>query len=127
MSTTSLPRMSPQPARAGFCKLGTRRYLVISIVMVAAAIDTAADGRIAAAGVAVGACSAVAQRLAALEGALAGQRLAEAAALVVPAHLRQLTPIDDVRGSADYRRHAALVLVRDVLARLAQQTREEGA
>jgi CO/xanthine dehydrogenase FAD-binding subunit len=126
ITAISVPKRSPT-ARAAFLKLGTRRYLVISIVMVAAATDTAADGSIAAARVAVGACSAIPQRLAALEGALAGQRLAEAPALVAPAHLRQLAPIDDVRGSADYRRHAALVLVRDVLARLAQQAREEGA
>jgi N-methylhydantoinase B len=119
----------PKPgraARAHFLKLGARRYLVISIVMVAAAIDTAPDGRIHAARIAVGACSAVPQRLTALEAALAGHRIVDAPALVAPAHLQQLAPIDDVRGSADYRRHAALVLARDVLARLAPQVAEGG-
>lgn len=117
----------PKPggaARAHFLKLGARRYLVISIVMVAAAIDTAPDGRIHAARIAVGACSAVPQRLTALEAALAGHRIADAPALVAPAHLQHLAPIDDVRGSAGYRRHAALVLARDVLARLALQMAE---
>ena len=33
-------------------------------------------------------------------------------------HLAGLSPIDDVRASADYRRHAALVLVRRLLGRL---------
>ena len=53
--------------RGHFLKLGARKYLVISIVMVAGVIETDAAGRIAAARLAVGACSAVPQRLAALE------------------------------------------------------------
>src|SRR5262249_12973399 len=66
----------PKPrgaARSHFLKLGARKYLVISIVMVAATIEVAADGRVAAAKVAVGACSPVAQRLRMLEMRLAGQ------------------------------------------------------
>jgi N-methylhydantoinase B len=35
---------------------------------------------------------------------------------VQPAHLAHLSPLDDVRGSAPYRRDAALVLVRRALA-----------
>ena len=57
-------------ARSAFLKLGARRYLVISIVMVAATLEIA-DGRIVSARIAVGACSAVAQRLPALEAAVA--------------------------------------------------------
>ena len=44
-------------------KLGARRYLVISIAMVAARVVTADDGTIRKAAIAVGSCSAVAQRL----------------------------------------------------------------
>lgn len=105
------------PARSVFLKLGARRYLVISIVMVAAVADFAADGRIARARVAVGACSPVAHRLPALEAALAGG--VPDPALVQPAHLAPLAPIDDVRGSAEYRRAAALELVRRAVAGLA--------
>jgi CO/xanthine dehydrogenase FAD-binding subunit len=105
------------PARATFEKLGSRRYLVISIAMVAAVAEFAADGRIARARVAVGACSPVAARLPALEAALAG-RFPDAA-LVLPEHLASLTPIDDVRAPADYRRTAALELVRRAVAGLA--------
>ncbi|WP_367614883.1 FAD binding domain-containing protein [Plastoroseomonas arctica] len=102
--------------RSGFEKLGARHYLVISIVMVAAMVRMEA-GRIAEAAIAVGACSAVAQRLPALEAALRGSRPGEVA--VTPGQLDHLAPIDDARATGAYRREAALVLVRRLLARLA--------
>ena len=107
-----------QPARSTFLKLGARKYLVISIVMVAAVIETE-DDRIALARIAVGSCSAVAQRLPALEAALRGQMLSGAAKTVAAAHLAPLAPIDDVRGTAAYRLDAALTLVRRALKELA--------
>jgi N-methylhydantoinase B len=76
-------------------------------------------GRVSAARIAVGACSAVAQRLPALEAALEGVRLAEAARVPSAAHLAALSPIDDIRASAAYRRDAALTLLRDLLEGLA--------
>ncbi|MCR9151294.1 MAG: FAD binding domain-containing protein [Rhodobacteraceae bacterium] len=105
----------PAPALAGrsaFVKLGARAYLVISIAMVAARIVTEA-GRVREAAVAVGACSAVARRLPAVEAALQGARPAEAAERIVPADVAAaLAPIDDVRASAAYRAGAATELVR---------------
>jgi CO/xanthine dehydrogenase FAD-binding subunit len=109
-------------ARSTFAKLGSRAYLVISIAMVAAIVEVGADGRIARARIAVGACSEVAQRLPALEHKLAGLPATDAAAmvgstdLVRPEHLAGIRPIDDVRGSAAYREDAALELVRRALA-----------
>ena len=120
----------PKPqaaARSHFLKLGARRYLVISIVMAAGVIETDAAGAVAAARIAVGACSAVPQRLPALEAALIGQPLEAAADIAAPAHLAPLAPIDDIRGSAAYRRHAALALVRDLLAELASASRRRAA
>ncbi|UYN94591.1 MAG: FAD binding domain-containing protein [Enhydrobacter sp.] len=112
----------PQPgraARSAFLKLGARRYLVISIVMAAATIE-AADGRVAAARVAVGACSAVAQRLPALEEALLGAPVGPHLGTVVArAHLGPLAPIDDVRGSAAYRSDAVVTVLRRLLSGLA--------
>ncbi len=108
-----------EPARGVFLKLGARRYLVISIVMVAAVADFRSDGRIRQARVAVGACSPAARRLPTLEHALAG-RFPDAA-LVRPEHLAPLAPIDDVRGSAAYRGAAALELVRRAVAALGAQ------
>ncbi|MFQ5792868.1 MAG: FAD binding domain-containing protein, partial [Acidobacteriota bacterium] len=63
-----------RPARAHFLKLGARRYLVISVVMVAAVIEEG-DDTVAAARIAVGSCSVVARRLHELEGELVGRPL----------------------------------------------------
>lgn len=119
-----VPKTSIAGASA-FQKLGARRYLVISIAMAAARVVFGEDGKIARAAVAVGACSAVAQRLTTLGAALAGltpgrevERAVEAAALA------ELSPIDDVRGSTDYRRSAAREIT---LRALAQALGETGA
>jgi CO/xanthine dehydrogenase FAD-binding subunit len=112
----------PRPrhaARAGFAKLGARKYLVISIVMAAAVLEIEAD-RVAGARVAVGACSAVARRLPALEAALLGRPCAPGlGAVASAAHLAPLSPIDDVRGTAAYRRDAARTVVARLLDELA--------
>jgi len=106
-------------ARSSFLKLGARKYLVISIVMAAGAIELDAAGAVAAARIAVGSCSEVAQRLPALERELVGRsgrdRLEDVPAAV---HFAALSPIDDLRASAAYRRGAALIVVRRLLARL---------
>jgi len=108
-----VPRLAG--AQGSFCKLGARQYLVISIAMAAGVIATDAAGRITKARIALGACSAVAQRLPGLEAALVGADRRQAAQMVQPHHLELLTPIDDIRASAAYRREAALVLLRDLL------------
>jgi N-methylhydantoinase B len=105
-------------ARGAFVKLGARRYLVISIAM-AAGVLALEEERIASARIAVGACSAVAQRLPALEAALEGITLRDAAEVPQAAHLAHLSPIDDVRATAAYRRDAALTVTRDLLRELA--------
>lgn len=118
---TAIRVPKPQDRRAAghFVKLGARRYLVISIVMVAAVIECDDAGRVSRAGVAVGACSEVARRLPELEAALLG-RAADAALAerVMPQHLATLAPIDDVRASSGYRGDAALTVVRRTLSEL---------
>lgn len=102
-----------------FVKLGARRYLVISIAMVAAVLEKGTDGRIAKARVAIGACSPVAQRQPMVEAALIGAPWsAEAAARIHDEKLTGLSPIDDVRASGAYRRETALALVRRAIAQL---------
>ena len=97
--------------RSTFLKLGARSYLLISIVSVAAVVECDAGGGIVKAAIAVGACSAVPIRLTELEGKLAGARPDAVAQLAERYVIAALDPIDDVRGSASYRRHAAAVLV----------------
>lgn len=101
MVTAILLPDPPAHAAGAFDKLGSRRYLVISIAMVSVVIGRDASGRIDHARVAVGSCSPVAQRLTALETDLIGQRPEDIR--ITPAHLTSLSPIDDVRGSAGYR------------------------
>jgi CO/xanthine dehydrogenase FAD-binding subunit len=105
---------APAPTmRSTFLKLGARRYLVISIAMAAVLLDVGEDGRVRDARLALGACSAVAQRLPAAEASLIGQPAdADFSARLRLEHLAALTPIDDARASADYRRAAALILLR---------------
>jgi len=104
-------------ARSRFVKLGARRYLVISIAMVAALVDADDAGVVAHAAVAVGACSAVARRLPALEARLVGMPLAAVADTTITAtDLSPITPIDDIRATAAYRREAVVELVRRALA-----------
>lgn len=106
-------------ARSTFLKLGARRYLVISIAMVAAMLEAGPDGRVTRAALAIGACSPVAQRLPALEQRLLGRLLSPALAdLPLPDDLDALAPISDVRGTAAYRLDASLTLIRRALRRL---------
>jgi len=96
----------PKTATAGqgyFYKLGARRYLVISIGMVAMRLLCGKQRTISEIAIAVGACSEVATRLHDLEQHLCGQPLAGAADMVSASHFAGLSPIDDVRAPASYR------------------------
>ena len=121
LSAVLVPRRMEDAASA-FMKLGARRYLVISISMVAAVLQTEDTGRISEARVAVGSCSTVARRLFDLEDDLAGRyadtRIGE---VVKSAHLAPLSPIDDVRATAEYRRDASLTLLRRTLEACARR------
>lgn len=110
----------PGDGVGGFLKLGARKYLVISIAMVAASLRID-RGVIVQAGIAVGSCSPVARRLTRLETRLQGLPLSQAAALVRPEDAAGLAPITDVRADAAYRTESVPVLVSRLLTRLAQE------
>jgi len=120
LSQISVPR-TVENAASTFLKLGARRYLVISIAMVAAVIQMDTGGRVTDARVAIGSCSVVARRLPDLEHALMGASAASGAAsstlgsLATADHLEDLSPVSDVRATAAYRRDAALRLVQRAL------------
>ena len=110
----------PAAARSAFVKLGARRYLVISIRMVAAIVERGEDGLIRRAAVAVGAASPVAQRLMSLEQALTDlPPNGKPSTVVEPHHVAGLSPIDDVRATAGYRLEAAMAVVGEALDRAA--------
>lgn len=107
-------------ARSHFLKLGARKYLVISIAMVAGVVEPDASGRIARCAFAVGSCSVVAQRLSDLERDLIGAALdGKLPERVRAEHLAGLAPITDLRGTAEYRADVALALVRRTVEALA--------
>ena len=115
LSAVLIPRRV-EHAVSAFSKLGARRYLVISISMVAAALDVDSSGSVAQARVAVGSCAATARRLHDLERDLVGQRAnGDIGGLVKVEHIAALSPINDVRATAEYRRDASLTLVRRTL------------
>ncbi len=99
-----------------FIKLGARKYLVISIAMLAINIDCDDEGRINHCAIAVGSCSPVAERLKQLEQSLIGLAVRDVESLkacVAACTFQELSPIDDVRGSAAYR----LTVVRSIVER----------
>jgi CO/xanthine dehydrogenase FAD-binding subunit len=99
-----------------FLKLGARRYLVISIAMVAAVIEKDSGGCVREARVSVGSCSVVGRRLTELERALIGAPVASGLGSLAKArHLEDLSPIGDIRATSAYRRTAALCLVQRAL------------
>lgn len=116
MTAILIPR-AHENARSVFLKLGARKYLVISIVMVAAMLELDENRRIRAARIAVGAASETARRLRALERRLVGASADDAGAMQArDEDMAGLLPIDDVRATADYRREAARKLVSRALA-----------
>lgn len=115
-------------AASSFLKLGSRRYLVISIAMAAVVAQTGTSGAIADLRVAVGSCSAVALRLRGLEARLSGTQAAEFrdSPTVTPEDLEELTPIDDIRGTASYRMEAAAELCGRTIATALERCASHG-
>jgi CO/xanthine dehydrogenase FAD-binding subunit len=113
-----VPEPSPT-ARSTFLKLGTRAYLVISIASVAAVVDVDGDGVVSSARIVVGACSEVPMRIEVAEARLVGRAASPSVAdAIVAGDFDVLSPIDDVRGTAAYRRDVAVTLVRRAVSEL---------
>jgi CO/xanthine dehydrogenase FAD-binding subunit len=108
----------PSPyAGCGYFKLGARRTLVISTVNVAAFLCLEErEGPIKSARVVMGAVAPTPMRSASAEKVLMGERPTEALfANAGEAAAADSKPIDDFRGSAEYRRAMVAVLVRRAL------------
>jgi CO/xanthine dehydrogenase FAD-binding subunit len=96
--------------RVTWRKVGTRRAQSISKVMGAAAITLDGD-TVVSARVALGAVANRPLRITAVEAAVKGQRLGQAADAARAAVRTAIQPIDDVRSTASYRREVAENLV----------------
>lgn len=112
MSAVLVPK-SGERSVSSFLKLGSRKYLVISIAMVAVVLEPGSDDSIENISISVGSCSAVACRLRDLEAELQGCRLRQMSRLPhASKFFAPLSPIDDIRSSGQYRLEATAELVR---------------
>jgi len=101
----------PDGSKGAFVKLGARKYLVISICMVAVVVQVK-DGSVTDIRIAIGAASPVAQRLTTLETALRGLPAKGLTNAITDDLIHGLTPISDVRATSDYRQAAATQVIR---------------
>ncbi|MFM7203674.1 MAG: FAD binding domain-containing protein [Myxococcota bacterium] len=99
-----------------FAKVGSRKAQTISKVMAAMKASFDSEGRFQSVAVSFGAVSPVIRRLRPLEEALMGQRPSAALAERLDGVLqRAISPIDDVRSDAQYRRFLAAGLLKRFL------------
>ncbi len=111
----------PNDRRGVFVKLGLRRAQAISVVHAAVVVELD-GGRIADLVVALGSVAPVIITVPEAAELAAGRELADASADIVAAARRAATPIDDIRGSAEYRSHTVGVVVDRAIAALASGT-----
>jgi CO/xanthine dehydrogenase FAD-binding subunit len=114
-------RCPPPGTRTIFLKLGSRQGMAVSVVSAAAALRLRAQNLVEEARIALGAVAPTAIRCPRAEATLVGQAFSEdLARQAARLAAEECAPIDDVRGSAEYRRHAVRVLVRRALLSLSQ-------
>lgn len=115
---TKIVLESPPPySGSGYVKLGKRKALEISIVNVAVFISLESpDGPIRKARVVLGSVAPVPLRVRSAEKVLIGRKPAESVFTKAgDAAAKESRPIDDFRGSAQYRRNMTAVLTKRVL------------
>lgn len=106
-----VPRRPPRSGEA-FLKLGRRQAMTLAIVNVAAYLEVAEDGTVAAARIALGAVAPTPIRAPRAEELLIGKPFTEERAQAAARAAADATrPISDLRASAAYRRAVSAVLV----------------
>jgi xanthine dehydrogenase iron-sulfur cluster and FAD-binding subunit A len=113
--------------RGIFLKLGLRRAQAISVIDIALVVALDANGVVTAARIALGCLAPTVVRALSAERVLLGKRLdAATRAEAGRAACDDAAPIDDVRGSAGYRRTTLAALVARGLERIADGREAEG-
>lgn len=124
LARVRLPALAPHTATA-FLKAGRRRAMEISVACVAVrlTLDPARE-RCREARIVLGAVAPTAVRARSAEGVLEGQPLTGDVFRRAAEVAREASsPIDDVRASADFRRHLVRVLAQRALLRCAERAR----
>lgn len=115
---TAITWMSPGATeRTAFIKCANRDGTALAVVSAAVRLRWSDAGVLALARIAIGAASEVPVRARELEARLEGARPQDLTARIRDAGLPELSPIDDVRGSAALRRHLARIAVERACAR----------
>ncbi len=110
------------PRRGIFVKLGLRRAQAISVVHAAAVVSEADDGTVADLVVALGSVGPAIELVDEAPAIARGRPLDDAAGDVAAAARNAVTPIDDLRSTAEYRSHTVEVVVARALRSLAAGT-----
>jgi len=119
-----IPRPAPRTADA-YLRLIPRSEMDIAVAGAAVAVTLDAQGTCTAARVAIGAVGPTAMLVPAAAGALVGSRLdADALERAAEAASAAAKPIDDKRGTVEYRRTIAGVLTKRAAAIAAQRAKE---
>jgi len=111
-----VPFPAGRPSRRLFRKVGTRAAMAISKIVAAGMLWTQADRTVRELRFALGSMAPTVRRLRAAEEFVAGKRLtAEVAEQACQLLRRDVSPIDDVRSTAEYRLHVSQNLLRAFL------------
>ncbi|MBU0505865.1 MAG: xanthine dehydrogenase family protein subunit M [bacterium] len=120
MVTRILIKKPNQGEKADFIKIGTRKAQAISKVMACFRMQTQ-DDVITSFQAAYGSVAAIPVRVTALEEFLVGEKLEEKTIEeAIQITKDNLNPIDDIRSTADYRKHVCGVMVKRFLVTLLQ-------
>lgn len=104
IEAVELPFPSAPPSRARFRKVGTRAAQAISKTMFAGLLWLERDGTVREARLAFGSMAPTVKRLAAVEAYLKGRRLDASAVAGASRRMSEdVSPIDDIRSTRDYR------------------------
>jgi len=110
--------------KATFLRFGRRRAMSLSVVSAAAGVAVR-DNQIATARIALGAVAPIPLRAHKAEQVLSGQKITpEVLAEVANMAAAEISPISDMRGSAEFRRRISAVLVRRALEKAIGQATE---
>jgi carbon-monoxide dehydrogenase medium subunit len=122
----SFPAMQAETQRGAFYKVGLRRSQAISVINLAAVLSFVED-EISSATLAFGSVAPTIIRAKKAEKFLSGKILDESTINEAANSTRkEVKPIDDLRGSADYRRYMAGVITKRVLESFANNTYTKG-
>jgi xanthine dehydrogenase iron-sulfur cluster and FAD-binding subunit A len=126
LADISFPVMDVATQRGAFYKVGLRRTQAISVVNLAV-ILTFVDDRVAKAALTFGSVAPTVIHAKKVEKHLVGKKLDEVTILEAMKLVRKdVKPIGDLRGSADYRRYMAGVITKRLLQSLADNTQVDG-